>query len=79
MHRHAAIVGGLVCSKFNHSTNELNPGSLTIADFKNEGVIKTFKDPDTTVAAHLDMMMTKEIEAPMFRTGFHVTAYFPKA
>ena len=79
MHRHAAIVGGLVCSKFNHSTNELNPGSLTIADFKNEGVIKSFKDPDTTVAAHLDMMMTKEIEAPMFRTGFHVTAYFPKA
>ena len=25
MHRHAAIVGGLVCSKFNHSTNELEP------------------------------------------------------
>ena len=23
MHRHAAIVAGLVCSKFNHSTNEL--------------------------------------------------------
>ena len=78
MHRHAAIVAGLVCSKFNHSTNELNPGSLTLDDFRNEGVLKSFKDPGITVAAHLDMIMTKQIDAPMFQNGFNLTAYIPK-
>ena len=78
MHRHAAIVAGLVCSKFNHSTNELDPGSLTLDDFKNEGVLKSFKDPEITVAAHLDMIMTKTIDAPMFHNGFNLTAYIPK-
>ena len=59
MHRHAAIVAGLVCSKFNHSTNELNPGSLKLDDFRNEGILKSFRDPDITVEAHLNMIMTK--------------------
>ncbi len=35
IHRHATIVAGLVCSKFNHSTNDLEPGSLTMEDFRN--------------------------------------------
>ena len=78
MHRHAAVVVGLVCSKFNHSTNELKPGSLTLDDFRNEGVLKSFKDPGITVAAHLDMIMTKQIDTPMFQNGFHLTAYIPK-
>jgi hypothetical protein len=39
MHCHAAIVAGLVCSKINHTTNELSPGSLTLDDFRNEGGI----------------------------------------
>jgi hypothetical protein len=78
MHRHAAIVAGLVCSKFNHSTNEFDPGSLTLDDFKNEGVLKSFKDPEITVAAHLDMIMNKTINAPMFHNGFNLTAYIPK-
>jgi hypothetical protein len=34
MHRHAAIVSGLVCSKFDHTTNELKPGSLTFGRFQ---------------------------------------------
>jgi hypothetical protein len=33
MHHHAAIVTGLVCSKFNHLTNKLEPGSLTLKAF----------------------------------------------
>jgi hypothetical protein len=78
MHRHAAIVAGLVCSKFNHSTNELDPGSLTLDDFRNEGVLKSFKDPDITVEAHLNMIMTKQIDAPMFQNDFNLTAYVPK-
>jgi hypothetical protein len=48
MHRHAAIVAVLVCSKFNHPTNNLEPGSLTLEDFIN-GEIKSFKEPHTTV------------------------------
>jgi hypothetical protein len=44
MHHHAAIVAGLVYSKFNHSTNELEPGSLTLEEFRN-GSIKSFKKP----------------------------------
>jgi hypothetical protein len=41
MHCHAAIVAGLVCSKFNHSTNNLELGSLTVKDFRN-GNIQSF-------------------------------------
>ena len=78
MHQHAAIVAGLVCSKFNHSTNELDPASLTLDDFRNEGVLKSFKDTDITVEDHLNMIMTKEIDAPMFQNDFNLTAYVPK-
>jgi hypothetical protein len=78
MHCHAAIVAGLVCSKFNHTTNELSPGSLTLNDFRNEGVIKSSKDPGTTVAEHLDLIMTKKFEASIFDNQFQLSAYVPK-
>jgi hypothetical protein len=61
MHRHAAIVAGLVCSKFNHLTNELEPVSLTLEDFRN-GDIKSFKELHTTVSDHLDQIMSKKIQ-----------------
>jgi hypothetical protein len=70
MHRHAAIVAGLVCSKFNHSTNELDPGSLTLDDFRNEGTIKSFGDPGTTVEEHLDMIMEKKSMSQCLKTYF---------
>jgi hypothetical protein len=54
MHRHAAIVAGLVCSKFNHSTNKIDQGSLKLDDFRNEGIIKSFRDPGITVEEHLE-------------------------
>ncbi len=57
MHHHAAIVAGLLCSKFDHITNELKPGSLTLDDFKIDGAVKIFKDPGTTVEEHLDRIM----------------------
>jgi hypothetical protein len=59
MHCHAAIVAGLVCSKFNHLTNELELRSLTLEDFRN-GDIKSFKEPYTTVSDHLDQIMSKK-------------------
>ena len=78
MHRHAAIVAGLVCSKFNHSTNKLVPGSVMLDDFKNEDVLISYKDPGITVASHLDAIMTNTAEAPMLHNGFNLTAYIPK-
>jgi hypothetical protein len=78
MHCHAAIVAGLVCSKFNHTTNELSPRSLTLDDFKNEGAVKNFKVPGTTVEEHLDQIMAKEFPAPMFHNEFHLSVYIPK-
>jgi hypothetical protein len=72
------MVAGLVCSKFNHSTNELEPGSLKLDDFRNESVVKSFRDPGITVEEHLDLIMTKQIEAPMFTNAFPLSAYIPK-
>jgi hypothetical protein len=77
MHRHAAIVAGLVCSKFNHSTNKLELGSLTLENFRN-GSIKSFKEPGTTVLDHLNQTMSKKFDAPMFENLFHLSAYIPK-
>ncbi len=77
MHHHAVIVAGLVCSKFNHSTNELESQSLTLEDFRN-GSIKSFKEPGTTVLDHLNQIMSKKIDAPMFENPFHLSAYVPK-
>ncbi len=77
MHPHAAIVAGLVCSKFNHLTNKLEPGSLTLEAFKN-GDIKSFEDPNTTVSEHLDQIMPGDFDAPMVQGPFHLSAYVPK-
>jgi hypothetical protein len=77
MHSHAAIVAGLVCSKFNHFTNNLGPGSLTVEDLRN-GNINSFKEPGTTVANHLNQFMSKNFNAPMFENPFHLSAYVPK-
>ncbi len=77
MHCHAAKVAGLVCSKFNHSTNKLEPGSLTLEDFRN-GSIKSFKEPGTTVSDHLNQIMSKNFNVPMLENPFHLSAYIPK-
>jgi hypothetical protein len=74
---HAAIVTGLVCSKFNHLTNKLEPGLLTMEAFRN-GDIKSFEDPGTTVSEHLDRIMSKDFEAPMVQDQFPLSAYIPK-
>ena len=70
MHCHAAIVVG-------HSSNNLELGSLTVEDFRN-GSIKSFKEPGTTVLDHLNQIMSKNFDAPMFENPFHLSAYVPK-
>jgi hypothetical protein len=70
MHCHAAIVVG-------HSTNNLELGSLTVEDFRN-GSIKSYKELGTTVAKHLNQIMSKSFNTPMFENPFHLSAYVPK-
>ncbi len=77
MHCHAAIVARLVCSKFNHLTNKVELGSLTLEKIRN-GDIKSFKEQYTTVSDHLDQIMSKKINAPMFQNQFHLSACDPK-
>jgi hypothetical protein len=78
MHCHAAIVAGLVSSKFNHLTNNnFEPGSLTLEYFRN-GDIKSFKEPNTTVSDHLNQIMSKQFDAPMVQNQFHLSVYIPK-
>ena len=78
MHRHAAIVAGLLCSKFNHMTNELKLGSLTLKDFSGDTVLKSYKDPGISVEDHLNKIMTKQLDPPMLTNTFHLSAYIPK-
>jgi len=78
MHRHAAIVAGLLCSKFDHITNELELGSLTLKDFSGDTVLKSYKDPGISVEDHLNKIMTKQLDPPMFTNTFHLSAYIPK-
>jgi hypothetical protein len=69
MHYHAAILAGLVCSKFNHLTNELELGSLTLEDFRN-GDMQSFKELYTTVSDRLDQIMSNNLMHQCFRTNF---------
>jgi hypothetical protein len=78
MHRRAAVVTGTLCSKFNHFTNELEPGSLTLDDFRNEDIVKSFSNPGVTVEEQLNNIMTKQIEAPMFNNTFFIHGYITK-
>ena len=77
MHRHAAVVTGMLCSKLDNFTNELEPGSLTLDHFKNEDVVKSFSSPGVTVEEQLNNIMTKQIEAPMFNNSFVIHGYIP--
>ena len=77
MHRHAAVVTGMLCSKFDNYTNELEPGSLMIDHFKTEDIVKSFSNPGVTVEEQLNNIMTKQIEAPMFNNSFLIHGYIP--
>jgi hypothetical protein len=78
MHQHATIVAGLLCSKFNYITNELELGTLTLNDFRSDGVIKSYKDPGITVEEHLNRIIKGEVEVPMLTNEFPLSAYIPK-
>ena len=77
LHWHAAMITCLLCTKFDYSSNKIQPGSLDIQDFKNARV-PHFKDPGVTPKEHLKLTISGELEAKMLKSTFNVQAYIPK-
>jgi hypothetical protein len=77
LHWHAAMITCLLCTKFDYSSNKIQPGSLDIQDFKNARV-PHFKDPGVTLKGQLKLIIRGEFEAKMLKSTFNVQAYIPK-
>ncbi len=67
----------LLCTRFDYSSNKIQPGSLDIQDFKNARV-PHFKDPGVTPKEQLKLIISGEFEAKMLKSTFNVQAYTPK-
>jgi hypothetical protein len=77
LHRHAAMITCLLCTKFDYSSKKNQPGSLDIQDFKNARC-PHFKDPGVTLKEQLQLIISGEFEAKMLKSTFNVQAYIPK-
>jgi hypothetical protein len=64
LHRHAAMITCLLCTKFDYSKNKIQPGSFDIQDFKNTRV-PHFKDLGVTLKENLKLIISGELEAKM--------------
>jgi hypothetical protein len=67
----------LLCTKFDYSSNKIQPGSLNIQDFKN-ATVPHFKDPGVTPKKQLKLIISGEFKAKMLKSTFNVQAYIPK-
>lgn len=80
LHRHAALVLSLLCSKFDYLDNNLTPGSLDMTTFEKAG-IQHFKLPEdsTVTPEHLlnDINNTESDYLSMLKQPFHVKALYP--
>jgi hypothetical protein len=74
LHRHAAMIICLLCTKFDYSSNKIQPGSLDIQDFKNTR-FPHFKDPGVTLKEQLKLIISGEFEAKMLESTFNFQAY----
>ena len=80
LHRHAALMMCLLCSKFDLVTNEVNYGSLTEDYFKKKLSIKDFKMPGIAPIDRLnDIFIDETTKAPMLTTLVSVKAFVPKS
>ncbi len=77
IHWHAAMITCLLCTKFDYSSNKIQPGSLDIQYFKNARV-PCFKDPGVTLKEQLKLFISGEFEAKMLKSTFNVQVYIPK-
>ena len=80
LHRHAALILSLLCSKFDYFDNHLSPGSLDMTTFEKAG-IQHFKLPeDSTVTPErlLNNINNTNIDyLIMLKQPFHVKVYYP--
>lgn len=80
LHRHAAIVLSLLCSKFDYDKNALIPKSLDVNTFAAAG-ITNLRNNDTNIPESPEYMLqqisSNDERMCMLRRPFHVTAYFP--
>ncbi len=77
LHWHAAMITCLLCTKFDYSSNKIQPGFLDIQDFINARV-PHFKDPGVTPKEQLKLFISGEFEAKMLKSTFNVQVYIPK-
>ena len=77
LHRHAAIIACLLCTKFDYKNNIIKPGSLQLEDFK-KADIPHYKDPGYNPKEFLKMIFSDKIAAPMLTSQFTFQAYIPK-
>ncbi len=71
------MIACLLCTKFDYSSNKIQPGSIDIQNFKNARV-PHFKDPGVTPKGQLKLIISGEFEAKMLKSTFNVQAYIPK-
>ncbi len=80
LHRHAALMMCLRCSKVDLMTNTVNHGSLTADYFKTKVSIKQFKEPDKSPLEQLNgFFIDKIIKAPMLTTLVTIKAFVQKS
>jgi len=80
LHRHAALMMCLLCSKLDLVTNEVKFESLTADYIKKKLSIKDFKMPENTPLDRLNEIFIDETtKAPMLTTLVTVKAFVPKS
>jgi hypothetical protein len=77
LHRHAAIITCLLCTKFDHKNNIIKSGSLQLEDFR-KADIPHYKDPGYNPQQGLQMIFNGENAAPMLTSQFTFQAFIPK-
>jgi hypothetical protein len=79
LHRHAALLMCLLCSKIDLMSNKVNYGSLTADYFKTKVSVKIFKEPDKSPLEQLHgIFIDNTIKAPMLTTLATIKAFVPK-
>jgi hypothetical protein len=77
LHRHAAMVMSLLCSSFDLENNYINPGLLSMKDFK-RAIIQHFQMNEHTPSEQLNNIMERDLLEPMMTSTFTVQAHVPK-
>ena len=79
LHRHAALMICLLCSKIDLVSNKVNHDSLTANYFKMKVRIKEFKEPDKSPLEQLErIFIDEDVKAPMLTTLVTIRAHIPR-